>query len=205
MKPKLIVAAVCSTVLVAGCAWIAPVKDTSRFFVLRAQPVVETYRSIPAPLRQEILVGVGPVRLPNYLKQPEIVEALIGSEVRYSQTDRWAEPLDATTGTVIAQDLSALLGVPGITAYPWAAGVLPGYSVPMRVIRFENDGAGTVHLEVRWAIRDAKAGRVVHVADFRTSTRAPTPDTNGTVAAMSAALTEFSQEIAVAVRQVLPQ
>ncbi len=206
MKHTLVLACVVgSLVLVAGCTWIEPVKDPSRFFVLRAQPVVDNGPSVPARLQQDFLLGVGPVRLPNYLKQPEIVEGLAGAEVRYSRTDRWAEPLETTTGMVVAQQLAELLGAPGIAPYPWAAGILPDYSIPMRVIRFENDDGGTVRLDVRWAIRETKTKRVLHVAEFQTTTRRPTPDTNGTVAAMSAALAELSHEIAPALRRAISQ
>lgn len=205
MRQTLILAWVAGSVLLAaGCTWITPVKDRSRFFVLPARPVGESDLSGSPRLPPEFLLGVGPVRMPLYLKQPEIVEGLVGTQVRYSPTDRWAEPLAEAIATVIAAQLTELLGVPGIADYPWAAGVLPDYAVPVRVLHFESDGSGTVRLEARWAIRTLKRRRILYVADFQTTARAPTPDTSGAIAAMSAALAEFSQEIAGAIQRLAP-
>ena len=204
MRHLPLVACVVSSLLAAGCALIQPVKDQSRFFVLRALPV-DAAPSEPMPAARGLILGIGPVRLPDYLKQTELVEGLAGSEVRYSQTDRWAQPLETMTGAVVAQQLTDLLGIPGIVPYPWTGLVLPDYTIPIRVTRFENDGSGTVIFDGGWGLHETKTKRIVRVVQFRVTERVQTPDANGTVAAMSAALSQLSHEIAVAIRQVAAQ
>jgi len=88
MKPGLITLALCA-IMVAGC--LSPRKDDSKFYVL--SPVGGD--SSTAASSRQILLGLGPVKLPDYLDRKEVVTRFGPNRVELSSVDRWAEPLDA--------------------------------------------------------------------------------------------------------------
>ena len=78
----------------AGCAASPP----SRFYVL--SPVASDTTAPPTVSAPAI--GVGPVELPDYLGRPEIVVRSGAYELRYNETQRWAETLRDNVTSVLA-------------------------------------------------------------------------------------------------------
>src|ERR1700736_4827820 len=104
-------------IIVAGCSVgsvLEPRKDPSQFYVLT--PMDSSLRGVPityssgAGGRTEIAIGLGPVKFPAYLARPEIVTRSSPNKIDLSDIDRWAEPLDKNFVTVLAQNLTTLLG-----------------------------------------------------------------------------------------------
>jgi len=92
--------------LVAGCQIIPePREDPSHFYTLGVPRLVATESTVAEPLQVQLL----PVELPAYLHKGLLVVRKGENEVRYSDYDRWAEPLE----TAIARSLQA-----GIQADP---------------------------------------------------------------------------------------
>jgi uncharacterized lipoprotein YmbA len=188
MKPGLITLALCA-IMVAGC--LSPRKDDSRFYVLSP---VAVDSSIAASSRQ-ILLGLGPVKLPDYLDRKEVVTRYGPNRVELSNVDRWAEPLNADFTRVLAQDLSADLGTQRITFYPWYNTTHVDFQVKVDVYRFESDADGKIDLAAHWQVLDG-TGKLLVVRDSTYSETAKPGDAGDDAAAMSRALGRLSQEIA---------
>ena len=79
--------------LAAGCSSLLdPRPDPSRFYVL--DPT-----AAPEPAEETLAddgtsVGLGPVRIADYLRRPEMVTRTGASEIEPSNVDRWGESLD---------------------------------------------------------------------------------------------------------------
>ena len=191
-----------------GCSYLAPARDPSRYFTLAALPDAERV-SARAPSEASsdvhgIMYGLGPIKVPAYLDRNEIATRQSPSEMTYSATDYWAEPLQANVSRVLLQNLSTLLETDRIATYPWPATVKVAYQVQVELLRFERDAAGEAWLNARWAIRAGTGGGLLVIKESNLSRPATARSTAESVAALSGTLGELSQEIAAALRQLPP-
>jgi hypothetical protein len=173
--------------VLAGCAGSEPV----RYYVLSAAPA----RSDGAAAR-DIAIGVGPVKLPEYLDRPQIVTRTSQNELSMADYDRWAESLKDNTIRVLAENLAVLLPSQRVSVYPWKRATPIDYQVAVQVTRFDRLENGASELAVRWRVLDGGGRELLS----RTSTYRQTPagpDYPATVAAMNQNLQAFSRDVAV--------
>jgi hypothetical protein len=188
-----------ASVLAGACSVLAPRPDPSRYFVLTA--LAENERSDGTPL-DGVALGLGPIGLPAYLQRAGIATRVGPNRVEFSEVARWAEPLDASFGRVVAENLSRLLGSDRIVMYPWFDATRPDYTVQIDVLRFERGSDGVAELAARWLIKDGTSRALLE--DREASLREPVAgtDTEAAVAALSRAVAELSRELASAIRRL---
>jgi uncharacterized lipoprotein YmbA len=153
------------------------------------------------PATRDVVVGVGPVELPAYLRRPQIMTREARNELRSSEANRWAGELESDVARVVAQNLVLLIPSHSVSTFPWMNPTALDYRVSLRIDRFERGPDGNVALEAGWML---VAGRGAQILTARRSDiRQPTADRgySAAVNAMSDALAELSREIAIAVRQ----
>jgi uncharacterized lipoprotein YmbA len=196
--------ALCS-LLVTGCSILAPQPDTSQFFVLAPLPNTDTQRggseSLPLP---NAMLGLGPIKLPPYLDRNEIAVRVSPTQVTYSTTARWAEPLTVNVSRVLLQNLSQLLGTNRIVIYPWSNAVAVAYQIRIELLSFEATKSGEAQLTARYGILRGGERQPLVVREVNFSRPAAT-DTAAAVTALSTLLGDLSRDIAAAVRQLPPQ
>jgi uncharacterized protein len=183
------------TVFLAGCTLLTPAHDASRFYTLAvddpsAAPAATTRGRAPS-------VVVGPVTVPAYLDRNEVAVRVSPTEIRYTPTERWAEPLAANFTRVLSEDLSAVLGSDRVVPQSSATGITPDFWVEVVVVRFEAGTDGSAQLTARWAVRDANR-KIVVVRQTQHARQAAAATTEGGVRALSAALADLAVEIAAA-------
>ncbi len=141
------------------------------------------------------VLGVGPVRLPGLLDQPQIVTRRSADEIDRAEFDRWAEPLADTMPRVLAENLAALWRSERVVIFPWDPAQPVQYQVIVDVMRFDGARGGDVVLDARWRIL-ATDGK--ELAVNRSVLTQPTGRTGyqAVVTAMSRALAALSREIA---------
>jgi uncharacterized protein len=186
----------------AGCSTFSPRPDPSRFFTLAPLAQVEEIAAKSGSDRARISLGIGPISFPGYLDRQEIVTRVTQNQIGVSENDRWAEPLDENFARVLSQNLSALLRLERIHAYPWPIDEKPNYQVEIEVLGFEANATGNVELLARWTVRDTGKKISVQHRESRLLRPAKTKSTEAVVAALGEALGEFSREIADAVRAI---
>ena len=177
---------------IAGCSLLEPGPDPTRFFVLHS--IAPAGGGNPAAAAA-VEIGVGPVRLPDYLRRPQVVRRVGESRVELSEFDRWAEPLDTAVPRVVAENLRSRIPGAVVFTYPWPVGSVR-YEVQIDVLQFEANAQGGAELVARWSLRDGKKRTVL--AGRETQLRHPAADstTEAAVSAMSEALAELSNVIA---------
>ena len=186
--------------LAASCSFLQPQPDRSRFYVLTAAS--EPDASLP-PMDRDFTLGVGPMKLPDYLDRAQMATRVGANEVRFSTIDRWAEPLDGNFSRVVKENLGTLLGTERIIALPSFVPIPVLYEVVLEIMRFESDDRGSVELVARWAIRNPNAtAKLLYSNQSRVVETASGKTTDDRVAAMSRAAGKLSEEIATEVRRV---
>lgn len=190
MKPWWMLLTLIGMVLASGCAGTP---DT-RFYVLTPLPVTTT------AVAGNIAVGVGPIDLPEYLDRPQIATRTAQNELKLAEFERWAESLKYSFTQVLISNLAALIPTQRVFVYPWRRAVTVDYQVQAQVSRFDRSVDGDSVLIVRWAILAGDSGRELRRRES-TYRQTPTgPDYAATVAAMNQTLTDFSREVAAALK-----
>ena len=198
------IAAACGfAITLAGCTVLAPQPDPTRFFVLTSMRKNKANDDAPAAAHANstLSIGVGPVKLPQYLRRPEVVTRTSPSEVSLSNTDRWAEPLESAFTRVLSENLSQLLGTQQVMTFPWYNSNQLNYQVQVNVSRFETDPKGKPELDAQWSIRDGSGTKILAARESAIVEPAnpadPSPSTG-----LSHALSSLSREIAAQIVQL---
>jgi uncharacterized protein len=184
-------------VLAAGCSVLSPQPDSSRFFILT--PISDSAGSGAQPASTsagaQLVVGVGPVEFPDYLRRLPVVKRVAPNRVDLSDEERWAEPLDKNFVRVLSENLATLLNTQRIEKYPWPVKDRIDYQVEVNVERFETTSDGQTQLSASWIIRDGASDKILYAS--RTAAGAPAgPDELSASAALSGDLATLSREIA---------
>lgn len=183
--------------LLAGCIGRGLVTQEYVLTAMTANPGDGSH----LPATGDVVVGVGPIELPGYLRRPQIMTREARNELRSSDANRWAGELESDVARVLAQNLALLIPSHSVSTFPWMNPTELDYRVSLRIDRFERGPDGNVSLEAGWTVM---AGRGAHVLTARRSDiHQPTADRgySAVVNSMSDALAELSREIATAIRQ----
>lgn len=187
----------CLALSLAGCAQIQP----SRFYTL-ATTKIET----PTAKRdKQLMIGLGPVTLPEYLNRPDLVTRSGQTQMELAELDKWAEPLESLVSRTLAEDLLVLVAAKDVVPVPQRRDINLDRVVEVDIIRFDADETGHVVLDARWRVYGRNGDRLLISSRSTVSEQgAPPPDYNAIVTAMSNALTQLSREIAAAIRGDAP-
>jgi hypothetical protein len=197
----IVAAALAGAWAVGGC--LSPRPDPSKFFVLA--PIGAGAPNSLAPAGGTAspgpTIGVGPIKLPEYLDRDEVVTRVGPNRLELSDKDRWAEPLGNNFKQVVAQDLTQLLGTDSITFYPWPGTTRVDYQVRIDVYRFETDSGANAQLVAHWQVLD-RSGKLLYANDSTLSEQAQPGEP--VAAALSRTVDGLARQIATAI-QSLPR
>jgi uncharacterized lipoprotein YmbA len=182
--------------IVSGCISI-PNSPTPRFYSLSA--VNETQVSKKINLPSDVIIGVGPVKIPEYLDRPQIVTKNKEKMVQFAQFDRWGESLDLGLARLIREDLTAMLPGAKLTLYPWNPSIAVNYQVVAEVVQLDNELDKDMHFVVQWTVIDVQNSKTVIIK--RSEFRQPILPQNysGLAKTLSTACASLSSQIAEAI------
>jgi uncharacterized lipoprotein YmbA len=106
-------------------------------------------------------LGVGPLRMPDYLSRSRIVTRRGNAELLVDDFNRWAEPVDDEVHRIVAANLDGLLDDMVVVAFPFNHYARLAGQVVGRVDRFDTDQDGRVVLLVQWGVRKPDAEFIV--------------------------------------------
>ena len=191
-------------VYLAACVHVGQQqKDPWGLFTLSPLPESTQDGAMRSPQPVQRAISVGPVHLPGYLDQDQLVTRISQNRLSLSENDRWAEPLEDNIAHVLAQNLSMLLQTDRVEVHPWPGRQRPTYQVEIDVLSFETDTAGTACLVGRWVLRDVASGQTIAEKETRLTASGAGTSTEQSVASLSKALGDFSVEIANVMREFL--
>lgn len=173
---------------------IGRTSDPTRFYSLT--PVVEVATEEQALRAPNLVLGVGPVQVADYLDRSHIVVRESATRLHLAEFDRWAGNTQREIQRVLAVNLATLLGTEGVVTHPWKSGVSPEVSVEVFFDRFEKDKDGKVKLAANWQVYGSE-GREPLLFRRTVLERESGAGYDDITAEMSVLVGELSREIAV--------
>lgn len=187
MNTSRLFSALLISALVAACGTTPP----SNYYMLTAD-------AQGTPSDAGVSIGVGPVEIPDYLKERSMILSRNDHLLSVSNFDRWAEPLEAGILRVLILNLSVLMDTQQAYAFPWRSDAAPEYGVRVSVVQL-SVGETSALLSVSWSLHHARTGALVHKA--LTQLQAPVTDNNAETVAdvYSKLLLDLSEAIAAVI------
>jgi uncharacterized protein len=176
--------------LLVGCASSPP----SHHYVL--SPLTAESK---VPEESCISIGIGPVKLPEYVNRPQIVNRTSPNELTFSSFDLWAEPLTDSVPRMLAENISRLICTKEVVLFPWRPSLTPEYRVEVELLQLDGALGSTVSLEAWWSVGYAKT-RVTRKAIYSEPAAGKGYDT--LVQAHSRAIAALSRDIAGALKEL---
>ncbi len=136
--------------LLAGCGSSLP----TRYYVLHSWSEATHPKEEPPSSAEGrcVSIGVGPVKIADYLDRAEIVTRVAPNELRLAEFDQWAEPLSQNISRVLADNLPNLLCAKSVVVFPWRGSVSIDYQIEVEVLRMDGTLGGDATLEARWMV-----------------------------------------------------
>ena len=170
----------------------------TRFYMISA----DSTSASPSQTSADVSVGVGPIRLPEYLDRPQIVTRGNNARIELAEFDRWAEPLDRSFTAALVDYLSAATGSGQIYGFPWQTRTIIDYRLTAAVNRFDADNGGDAVLIVRWEITDSNDVLVKTTTRSRYTRSAGDGGFPAIVAALNGTISDFGRDVVQALQEI---
>ncbi len=184
-----------------GCASLLAAKpDASRYWVLGSNNATAGALAGSEPLgTREVHIGLGPITLPEYLKDRRVLLRSGANQIEALTDDYWAEPLESGFPRALVYDVSQGLRTASALLYPWYSSKRVRWAVPIDVLQFETSASGEGLLVARWRVVDEPDGAVVFASESRIIEPPAEPSgavsTEQRVAALRRSITRLAGEI----------
>jgi uncharacterized lipoprotein YmbA len=182
---------------VSGCAGSKP----ANYYILRSiqNPGLEVRA---AGTQQDPAVGVGPVKIPEYLDRPQMVTMSAGNSLEFAEFDKWAEPLEKNLARILADNLSVLVPSERVCVFPWPKSMPVQYQVTLEVIHLEKMPDEKVILDASWNILRTDGEKMLAMKRSRLVVPVESGGFEAVASAESRAVEALSREIAAALRSL---
>ena len=172
-----------------------------RFYALSPMQPDEVSSRRPSPA-QKLVIGIGPIKLADYLDQSNLVTRTSDNQVVKAEYDRWAGSFKDDLINVLTENIGSLVPGSEVYLYPWRGSVPVGYQVALEVVRCDGRLGEAAVLVARWSIFGGPEKKLLKMG--RSSRREPVTgaDYAALVAAESRALAQLSQDIAEAIKKL---
>lgn len=183
----------CLVLALSGCISV-PNSPTPRFYVLQAVPEDQVTKKMD--IASDTLIGVGPVKIPEYQDRPQIVTQGKEKMLTFAQFDRWGESLDRGIERLIGEDLTTMLPGAKFTLYPWNLSLPVKYQVVVEIVQLDSELDKDMFLVAQWLVIDAQTMKTLIIK--RSEFRQPIMPQNysGLAKTLSMACASLSSEIA---------
>jgi len=184
--------------VLGGCLNTSPVADNRRFFVIEPGPSSFEQTAVT---NIDHRLGIKPILVPAYLRDYRIVVRQSSTEIGYSETVRWGEPISLGLLRVIRGSLDTALEDVLVAGAPWQRGDVD-FEVSIRFQRCEVDISGLMVIDAEWLCSKVDDPTTVVFGQDHIDKQGPRPseDPSGAVTTLSEAVHELSLQIAETVR-----
>ncbi len=173
--------------ILAACVQLGSPAPDQQFYLLEVDSDRTRIQSDRA-----VVLAIDLAGFPDYLKRAPVVAKGPNHQIRFSDTHRWAEPLDSALVATLQRSLQLQLPAATILVHPWENPRLPDYRLRLTVIDFSGVLGETLDLRIRWQLSDNNG----HLWQGTYSDNRSTGNSYGDlVAALNAGVNAFSKNV----------
>ena len=147
------------------------------------------------------MIGLGPIRLPEYLDRFQMVVAVSENKYKLIDGHRWAEKLDQNISLALFKTLPAQLSTDRMIRYPWPQRPGVDFQIKIDILELNIDEKGQSQLIAQWSIKSKDETILNKRSSF--TAQASTTDIDKMVQAQSECLTKLGQEIVSSLKPLL--
>jgi uncharacterized lipoprotein YmbA len=149
-----------------------------------------------------VVIGIGPVKIPEYQDRPQIVTQDQDGMLKFSQLDRWGESLDRGLERLIRENLSLVFPMAELAAYPWNQSMPVKYQVLLNIVQLDSELEKDLILVVQWQLIKVQSSETVLIKSSEFRQPIIPHDYPGLTQALSKAFALLSFEIAEALARL---
>ncbi len=101
---------------------------------------------------KELTIDIQLINFPTYLDRPQIITQK-DNTVKFSEHDRWAEPLQGNLEQVLRENLRILLPGAKVTISPWEDSGTKSIHAKIMVNKFSGKLSDHTDVDIRWTIK----------------------------------------------------
>ena len=185
-----------TVVLLQACGTSQPTK----YYLLSSAGPVDG----AASMQEDLVIGIGPIVMPEYLDRRQIVTRTRANELKVSTFHQWGEPLGQNFSRVVRENMSVMIPTDRIILLPVKRSIrkalILDYQVTIGVSKFERDTNGEVVLNARWALlNNDKEELTLRRSVYKDMPKSS--DYADLAASQSQLLIQLSREIAESIKQ----
>lgn len=135
-------------ITLAGCTGKS---QPSRFYTLTSMSEGQKGQA-GAEQADDVAVGIGPVKVADYLDQTRIVTRTGDNNIDQAEFDQWTGSFKDNLINVLAENIGYLLRSERISIYPWRSFIPIDYQVTVDIVRCDGEFGKEVVLIARWNI-----------------------------------------------------
>ncbi len=182
--------------LLCGCA-----SKATNYYVLHSlqseAPGVKMTKA-----ESDLTIGVGPIKIPEYLDRPQMVTRSTPNSLQFAEFDKWAEPLEKNLARVLAENLSILLSTDRVVVFPWAGSTHVLYQVTVDVSQMEYTPNGKALLIADWSVFGNNGEKLLEIKRSRIVEPVQSTGFEAIASAQSRAVEDMSREIAACIESL---
>lgn len=186
-------------VTVLGCKGSTP---PVTFYTLTPIAAMQDAGSSQTNLK-DVLIGIGPLKFPKILDRPQIVTRPAPGRLNLAEFRRWGGFLKDDFLSVMAENMTTLLGTDQVVTYPWPGGLNPSVRIEFDVHQFDGKLGDSVVLRVSWILKTADKTDNTHLKRSNIVQPVSGPDFDALVAAKSMALERLSRIILEEMKNII--
>jgi hypothetical protein len=183
----------------SGCSLLNPGPQPKTHFYMLSSLSSSGKAVQPLATFPQVAIGIGPIRLPEYLDRRNIIVRNSRNEFELAEDSQWAEPVGDTVARVLADNLSVLLGTYRITQFPWRSSMPVDYQLTIQVAQFDGILGEHAVLRAHWQVFTRDGKKLLDSGYSVFGEQAEGKSIDALVTAQSRAIESFSREVAVAI------
>lgn len=142
----------------SGCLSV-PNSPVPKFYTL--QPTGSLGENITLDIAPKLIIGIGPVEIPEYQNRPQMVTQDKDGLLTFAQFERWGEPLDSGVERLILENLTKIFPQADFQIFPCNFAIPLDYQVMVNIVQLESQLDKDVFLTAQWTIIDFKSKKML--------------------------------------------
>ncbi len=132
-----------------SCIQLGSEPQTMHYYLLESMPSTTAIHS-----SKTLNIDIEISKFPDYLDKQQIATSNQKNNISFSETNRWAEPLQDNLIFSIRENLALMLPNANIAVSPWEKSADDAFKLTLLVNRFSGKLGANSTIDIRWSVKN---------------------------------------------------